>query len=169
MTADHVERVKAFYGLDKAPPGEGARAPRVLGFIPDVSAVESLRLRERAPLTPGAVHCADHYVGADEADVHVIVGVAEYPDAAGVRDGLAAFLANVMTAPLPTCRDRGLAIGALCFCDFGEPPQRIVFGRGNLLIDVASAGRAAFPVAALAAIIDRQIEDRLRTLDIPPA
>ena len=167
MTADHVERVKAFYGLDRRRRG-GAPAPRVRGFVPDVSAVDRCGSGTRAA-DPGRRGTRRSLCrsGRDRRVRHV--RVAEYPDAAGVRDGLAAFLANVMTAPLPTCRERGLAIGALCFCDFGEPPQRIVFGRGNLLIDVASAGRAAFPVAALAAIIDRQIEDRLRIHDVPPA
>lgn len=162
MADDHIERVRAAYGL-AASPGEGDLRPRTRHFVPDLSGTPSLAFQIRVPTSRTASHFADHYVGAEGGELHVIVSVAEFATAAEAREGLVRILAHAMAVALPRCRDRGIEVGELCYCAPADPPSQIAFTRANVLIDIASVGRTPVAVDALAARVDRQIEDRLRT------
>jgi hypothetical protein len=156
----YLDGVRARYGLDDWPPADAATLI-VHGFMPDL-ADTPYALARRDPRGDGGHHLAEHYVPAGEAlsassEVHLIVEIHEYADAAEAREALVERLASMMAPRLPDCGERGIEAGERCFCGVDDPPSALSFVRANVLVDISNAGAAVEPVAPLARAIDEQI------------
>lgn len=135
-----------------------ARAARVTAvrFAADPHALPGVRLERRSPL-PGMRGHIDLLLDEQGPDGRVAVTVVEHADAGAAREALLGLLGKVMVERVPSCEERGVAIGEICFCNEGEPLQRVWFVRANVLVQVESIGARPLPVSELAAALDAQI------------
>lgn len=134
-----------------------ASAP-VLRFAADPHALPGMRLQERSALPDVRGHI-DHLVGdgpGREAE-RIAVTVVEHVDVAAAHEHLIELLGQSMLARLPSCADRGLAIGDVCFCTGGDPVAQIYFTRANVFVRVESTGDQPTSVAAVAEAVDGQV------------
>jgi hypothetical protein len=128
----------------------------VRSFLPKLDERHALSLESRDPMgRPGTF--SEHYVRSGNAGVRVLVDVAPHPTVAEARDALVDALARSSAPRLPSCEERGLSIGDVGFCGFGDPLTAILFVRQNVLIDIRSVGETPVAVAEIAKSIDAQL------------
>jgi len=151
---DGYEGVKSRYRLEEWREAAGSMA--VHSFLPELAQHHALSLESRVPIgRPGSF--SEHYVGKDDPDVRVLVDIAPHPTVAEARDALVQELARSSAPKLPSCEERGLSIGDVGFCGFGDPLMAILFVRQNVLVDVRSVGKTPVAVADIAKSIDAQL------------
>jgi hypothetical protein len=139
-----------------------ARLPlgRSLRFAADPHALPEVRLEQRKPL-PGLRGHIDQLVSERVPGGRIAATVVEHADAAAAHEALLGLLGNAMRQ-LPSCEERGLAIGDVCFCSSGEPVARVWFTRANVLVQVESVGERLLAATAVAAALDAQIAATVR-------
>ncbi|HEU4658176.1 MAG TPA: hypothetical protein VFR97_11650 [Capillimicrobium sp.] len=169
MERDEMRRgVKETYGFaDWARPEEDAAPAQALmrrrPFLtaPDLGASLGLRFARRTGHA-GARAYTDVYAAAGE-EVQLSALVDERATVEDAHEGLVDLLATTM-AVLPSCAERGLEIGDVCFCGVDDPPGLILFTRGRIVARVASVGARPVDVTPFAQRLDEQIAGHLRAV-----
>src|SRR6185369_1294221 len=90
-------------------------------------------------------------------EARVAVTIDGYESAADAHEALIGFLARSMALRLPSCEENGFRAGDVCFCSFGQDPDKVFFVRDSTFIRVEDVGQKRVPVAEFAAAIDRQL------------
>jgi hypothetical protein len=156
---DLRQQAKAAHGFDAWPGRDGAAVVR--GFVPEPSALEGYRFEQRHAV-PGSLLVYIDHLTVEGGSGRAAVRVAEYATPADAQEGLVDVLATSMAPELPSCASRGMPIGDVCFCGFGDPVGKIFFTRANVLLRVERISDTPFSVASLAAALDRQLVARAR-------
>jgi hypothetical protein len=154
---EHREALKHTYGFADWGGREGAVPGRVR-FVPDAERLPDLAFEERTALPVTGHSFIDHYRVGEEGG-RVALTVVEYGTPSDAQEGLLDVLSRSMAVQLPSCSERGLAVGDACFCGFGEPITAVFFARRNVLVRVESVGTAPVSVADVARGIDAQLQE----------
>jgi len=141
------------YGLDR---WSGHQSRMIRKPLPVLEGVEGLTLERRRPLEGAGRGFIDYYRRANDA-VRVAVTITEHASVRDAHAGLISILSLVMAQRLPSCDEKGLKIGDVCFCSLGNVNEKIFFARANVVIRVASVGRETIDVSPIAVEIDRQL------------
>jgi hypothetical protein len=148
--------VKRVHGFDSWP---GRERPAHAGkFQPALDRLSGLVHVERTAL-PGMRHAFIDQLEGGEG-TQVAVRVIQYASAADAHEGLVDVLERSMAPRLPSCAERGIELGDVCFCGYADPIDVVMFVRGNVLVRVESVGTRPASVVEAASELDRQLAAR---------
>ncbi len=146
------EQVKERYGFASWLGREAAGPAR---FAADPHQLPRVRFEERVAMPGGRTYI--DYLTHEQPGGRIAVTIAGHADAVAAQEALIDVLAHSMALRLPSCGERGIEVGDVCFCTAGEPLLRIYFVRVNVLVRVESVGEVPVSVTDVAAAVDAQI------------
>lgn len=124
--------------------------------LPNLRGFDGLEFETRHPLVDMSRGFIDHYRRAG-GSVRVAMTLTEHASVRDSHSEIISILTLVMAPRLPSCDEKGLKIGDVCFCSLGNVNEKIFFARANVVVRVASVGRETIDVSDIAVEVDRQL------------
>ncbi|MBY0578540.1 MAG: hypothetical protein K2P57_05790 [Burkholderiales bacterium] len=161
-----LDGVKQRFGFDTWPRRTGAMAlSRTQGFVLNSGTwADTWVLEQRLP--HGDSGYADYFHHTENSNQRIMVRISEYSSHEAALEAMLSILSQSMTVTLPRLDERGVMVGDVGFCGYGEDIHSLVFVRHNILIDIRSIGDQAVAVVDPAKQVDAQIQTAVSQEDL---